>query len=388
VWTGNINSYGNQAAFSTSVTVAAGDTIDFQVGSGSNNTYNSDSTGLAVTITPAGSTAKVQWLVPDHLGTPRIIVDQTGSLANVKRHDYLPFGEELFAPTGGRTAAQGYSGGDGVRQQFTSKERDVETGLDYFGARYFASMQGRFTTADPVTFAASRMYEPQAINLYSYCGNNPLNRVDPDGRYYLGTDGKKVRVSVDAKGNVQVSRNANESLRRYRDLVNKSGSSEAISAMLKVASNATKVHFTISNEVKTDKDGNRLYGLHQAHDKNGKALEWNDKTNRFDGEAAFVKGQGGKTEYKEATITIYEGSIKEGLSSFFPRRYNDPNVTVQEAIVTVGAHESTHDTDKASIEAVKDRQEGRDNTLDVEAPAKAVEVKAAEEIKKQRKPEQ
>jgi flagellar hook assembly protein FlgD len=203
----------------------------------------------------------------------------------------------------------------------------------------------------------------------------------------LGTNGKKVRVSVDGKGNVQVGTNANQSLKRYAELVNKSGSSEAISAMLKVASNATKVHFTISNIVKTDQDGNRVYGLHQAHDKNGKVLEWNDKTNKFDGEAAFVKGQSGKIEYKEATITIYEGSIKEGLSTFFSPRYNDPNVTVQEAIVTVGAHESTHDTDKDSIEAIKDRQEGRDNTLNVEAPAKAVEVKAADEIKKERKPE-
>src|SRR6185369_8084714 len=75
---------------------------------------------------------KINWLVIDHLGTPRIILDQTGNLANLRRHDYLPFGEELFAGTGSRSPSQGYSGGDGVRQHFTSKERDVETGLDYF----------------------------------------------------------------------------------------------------------------------------------------------------------------------------------------------------------------------------------------------------------------
>jgi len=40
-----------------------------------------------------GSTLQLQWLVSDHLGTPRMILDQTGSLANMKRHDYLPFGE-------------------------------------------------------------------------------------------------------------------------------------------------------------------------------------------------------------------------------------------------------------------------------------------------------
>src|SRR6185369_2221359 len=97
--------------------------------------------------TPGAS--NVNWLVTDHLGTPRMIIDQTGNLANIKRHDYLPFGEELFAPAGGRSAAQGYTTGDGMREQFTSKERDRETDLDYFGYRYYAPIQGRWTSVDP-----------------------------------------------------------------------------------------------------------------------------------------------------------------------------------------------------------------------------------------------
>jgi RHS repeat-associated protein len=108
-----------------------------------------------------------------------MVFDQTGTLANVKRHDYLPFGEELFAGTGGRTVAQGFAA-DGVRQQFTSKERDVETGLDYFLARYFASTQGRFTSTDPLQ-ASARTGTPQSWNRYSYVLNNPLNLIDPSG---------------------------------------------------------------------------------------------------------------------------------------------------------------------------------------------------------------
>jgi RHS repeat-associated protein len=125
------------------------------------------------------SSAAINWLISDHLGTPRMVFDQSGTLANVKRHDYLPFGEELFAGTGGRTVAQGYVA-DGVRQQFTSKERDVETGLDYFGTRYFASTQGRFTSADPL-FASGRTWAPQSWNRYSYVLNNPLRLIDPTG---------------------------------------------------------------------------------------------------------------------------------------------------------------------------------------------------------------
>jgi hypothetical protein len=52
------------------------------------------------------ASTNINWLVTNHLGTPRMILDQTGSLANVKRHDYLPFGEELLAGAGSRTLAQ------------------------------------------------------------------------------------------------------------------------------------------------------------------------------------------------------------------------------------------------------------------------------------------
>jgi hypothetical protein len=63
--------------------------------------------------------ADIEWLVTDQLGTPRMIFDKTGSLANTKRHDYLPFGEELFATQGLRTGTMGYSVNDSVRQKFT-----------------------------------------------------------------------------------------------------------------------------------------------------------------------------------------------------------------------------------------------------------------------------
>jgi len=139
-----------------------------------------------VQVFGGGGGTQVRWLVTDHLGTPRMVLDQGGSLATVKRHDYLPFGEELIAPIGGRTAAQGYAGGDGVRQQFTLKERDTETGLDYFLARYYSSTQGRFTGIDPGNYQARLdLTDPQSWNAYSYVNNNPLTRIDPDGKGFF-----------------------------------------------------------------------------------------------------------------------------------------------------------------------------------------------------------
>ena len=149
----------------------------------------------------------LNWLVTDQLGTPRMVFDKTGALATVKRHDYLPFGEEIFAGTGGRSTTQGYptspNSNDGVRQKFTLKERDNETGLDYFVNRYYSSSQGRFTSADPIPMTSQRPPDPQRLNLYSYVRNNPLIYTDPNGLelyFELEFDSKgKVKNWSDAK---------------------------------------------------------------------------------------------------------------------------------------------------------------------------------------------
>lgn len=133
---------------------------------------------------PSTAGERIDWLVTDQLGTPRMIADKTGSLSGISRHDYLPFGEELYAGTGGRTTGKGYSQPDGLRQQFTGYERDIETGLDYAKARYFSNVQGRFTGVDPIS---GRATNPQTWNGYTYSGNNPLRFVDPSGmNYFVG----------------------------------------------------------------------------------------------------------------------------------------------------------------------------------------------------------
>jgi RHS repeat-associated protein len=136
---------------------------------------------LLVTAAPG---ADLRWLVADHLGTPRIVADRTGSLAGITRHDYLPFGEELFAGTGNRTTQHGYQSSDNIRQQFTKYERDDETGLDFAQARYYASTQGRFTSPDPTLLSVNAL-NPQSWNRYAYVLNDPLVYVDPLGLWEL-----------------------------------------------------------------------------------------------------------------------------------------------------------------------------------------------------------
>src|SRR6202040_2203354 len=115
--------------------------------------------------------------------TPGMIFDETGSLSATTRHDYLPFGEEVYASTGLRTTTQGYTAAgynpaDKARQKFTAQERDGETGLDFMHARYYSNAQGRFTSVDPLS---GHLVDPQSWNGYSYVGNDPLNATDPTG---------------------------------------------------------------------------------------------------------------------------------------------------------------------------------------------------------------
>jgi RHS repeat-associated protein len=69
-----------------------------------------------------------------------------------------------------------------VRSRYTGKERDTESGLDYFGRRHYASTMARWMTPDRVNVTEDRLLSPtNTLNKYVYGGNNPLKYVDPDG---------------------------------------------------------------------------------------------------------------------------------------------------------------------------------------------------------------
>ena len=85
--------------------------------------------------------------------------------------DFYPFGVERPVVS---------SSGD--TSNLASKERDTESNLDNFGARYMSSSMGRFMSVDPIMLKRNRVENPQRLNLYDYDVNDPLRFVDPDGR--------------------------------------------------------------------------------------------------------------------------------------------------------------------------------------------------------------
>jgi RHS repeat-associated protein len=132
---------------------------------------------IALFLWPAALLAQdVQYYHLDAIGNVRAVTNQSGAV--VERHDYLPFGEECT--TGACASNSGITGGQ--PKHFTGKERDTETGLDYFGARYYHARVARFTTIDPVYTTAESLLDPQRWNRYAYARANPLRYVDPDGR--------------------------------------------------------------------------------------------------------------------------------------------------------------------------------------------------------------
>jgi RHS repeat-associated protein len=141
----------------------------------------------SVTDTPSCVTC---YMSPDQLGTPRLITDQNGSV--VARHDYLPFGEEVGANAG--RGSQWAIGNDSINQKFTGKERDSESGLDYFGARYYGSALGRFTRPDDGSDQDPG--NPQSWNLYSYVRNKPLTNTDPTGQDCVTTSQTSTTLTV------------------------------------------------------------------------------------------------------------------------------------------------------------------------------------------------
>src|SRR5579884_3161650 len=134
----------------------------------------------------------------DHLGSPRLFTDVTAAYAT-DCYDFLPFGERNLPTSPCSSPSPPAPPPVNTSHLFTGKERDPESGLDNFGARYDSSSLGRFMSPNPI---GGRPAFPQSWNGYSYVLNNPLNAVDPLGLdcVYLNNAGNGIE-SVDQQSN-------------------------------------------------------------------------------------------------------------------------------------------------------------------------------------------
>ena len=126
----------------------------------------------------------------DWLGSMRSQINSAGQAVNTWASD--PFGDYLTPGAGGSN--------DATDHHFTGQERDTESNNDFYGARYYASSMGRFSSPDPSQLFYADPTNPQSFDLYNYVHNNPLSYFDPsgltcqtnssDGTVYDDEDGK------------------------------------------------------------------------------------------------------------------------------------------------------------------------------------------------------
>jgi RHS repeat-associated protein len=142
----------------------------------------------------------------DHLGSPRLLTDVSAQYVT-DCYDFLPFGERNLPTTPCRSSSPPSPPQANTSHLFTGKERDSESGLDNFEARYYGSSMGRFMSPDPDNAGADLM-APQSWNAYSYVLNNPLNAIDPTGLdcVYLNDAG----TGVDGPNGVDRNSNSGE----------------------------------------------------------------------------------------------------------------------------------------------------------------------------------
>lgn len=117
-------------------------------------------------ISISGTTPTYHYYLKDHLGNNRVVVNASGTVKQVTH--YYPFGGFFGESTGGSYQTYKYNG-----KEF---ERLISEDWYDYGARHMSPNFGRFTTMDPM---AEKYY---SISPYAYCGNNPVNAIDQDGR--------------------------------------------------------------------------------------------------------------------------------------------------------------------------------------------------------------
>jgi RHS repeat-associated protein len=244
----------------------------------------------------SGNVYTPNYFLTDHLGSTRAVVTPNGTVR--ERNDYHPFGL--------RWSNANTQVSDN-RFRFSGKEEQALFDLPYqdFGARFFGGKLPIFTTPDP------RATDYYPISLYAYVANNPVKHTDPNGKWIVGTDGKKVTYSPD-KG---WSKNASPDVQRIGN------------AMLKINIGTERLNFMLNTDEKVS--------LSISPD-----VMYGETPSPFIGGRDSKRVRISSPIVTEHNITIFEGSINEAFAKW--GYMFDAEIDKENTIGVIGVHESGH----------------------------------------------
>ena len=274
----------------------------------------------------------------------------------IQSQDYYPYGAVSNSYTRENATPNKYL------YQGKESQDDLSLNLYDFHWRQYDPWSPRTTTIDP---KAEKFYH---LSPYSWASGNPNKYIDPDGREIVGTDGKPVTYQT-VNGQTIWSKNASADVQRVGNslMQTKTGTGRLDALM----SSDTKVTIKVSGEVKISKNA-----------ETGKTTATNGTTLI----TKYEKNADGNYSAKEATITIFEGTIKAIVGD--KRKLSGDSgeaqqIGVEGSIGAVAAHESVHAVDPENVnQNLQNQIDGKSN--DIEKKPNAVKQEVQNELLKKK----
>jgi len=194
--------------------------------------------------------------------------------------------------------------------------------------------------------------------------------IDPDGREIVDPKGKRVDITVNKDGSLTFSKNATQSIIRVANALNMTETGRG--QLQQMISSNIKVKINVSEKtVVRQRDGKNVYTYGRTIQGNNNEKDNYGKTKNADGTYAV----------KEATMTVYEESIKEAAKEGSNSKLE--GLSTEQGIGAVAGHESVHATDKAEINKdIQAEVSGGDRTKAREVKPNKIEQKIIDEYKK------
>ena len=254
---------------------------------------------------------KYHYFLKDHQGNNRVVIDQSGAVEEVNH--YYPFGGTFAS-----TSVQPY--------KYNSKEYDGKKGLNWYdyGARHYDAATGRFTTVDPM---AEKYY---SLNPYSYCNNNPVLFIDPNGldvRPYSDAELTMIRNTLPQKERDFVVLDDNGYINKSVLNSHKNGSSN-YNALKELVNSDLDIYVRLDKTYKYRDNFGRILHENMSYVEPDEYLA--DKN--FESPNGLTTGEGGKNG-----ITLLPGNGQSGINSIHNGRID---IIINEKLSEIGRAET------------------------------------------------